>query len=121
MQRSPFDTTSPAKRRVLEFLQHVKDNNEFRFVVDGNETQAHAFVQHMRVELSRIRKLARQAGHNPRRITMRMRSIAILPSADGPRCTVTLFKDASSEASGISPETFDDFVDLTGGVPAEPQ
>lgn len=89
----PMQTNSPAKMKCIDFIKST-DNAEFVFDIEGGEEAAHKFIQHMRVELSRMRAILRSAGKQPRRFRLQKRGVEVLPNGT---TRITLFKDSSAE------------------------
>lgn len=72
-----------AKARLIDFLRRTSGPDSpklYEFIVDGNIGDAHAYVQRMRVELSRLRAIVRESGKQQRAFKMRVETMeAISP------------------------------------------
>lgn len=51
-----------SKERLKHFLKHAEPNKEYKFEIVGDVDDAEAFVQRMRVHLTRLKNLARMNG-----------------------------------------------------------
>lgn len=95
-------TTSPAKTKLFEFLGQTQMQEDFVFENKGTETQAREFVHRMRVELSRLREIAKEREIVPKHFKMLLKSI----ECSGTVCKITLTKatsrlDVSNEIDAI--------------------
>lgn len=57
---------TPAKSRLIDFIQNGKMDEDYNFTIEGDAIKAEAFVQQMRVELSRFRNIVKSQGREPR-------------------------------------------------------
>jgi hypothetical protein len=101
---------SPARLKVIDFIKSDK-NTEFVFVLkDFNETEARNFVHSMRVELSRLRKLALERYNRvPKPFKMQLLKV----EASNGNCTVTLMKVANLQTEVA--EEIDEILDAVAG------
>lgn len=98
-------TKSPAKRKLFEFLKHTKMGDDFVFTHEGTEDQARKFVHRMRVELARLRDVAKERNIVPKHFKMLLRGIKVVDSGS---CEITLTKATSRlDVSNEIDEVFD--------------
>ena len=57
---------TPAKSRLIDFIQTGEMDKDYIFSIEGDAIKAEAFVQQMRVELSRFRNIVKSQGKEPR-------------------------------------------------------
>ena len=89
---------SKPKLQVIEFLKETREMDEYSFVHYGTETEARSFIHRMRVELSRMRDVVREAGRVPREFKMlvveleydavKNQTLVKLRKADGPNTAI---------------------------------
>ena len=83
---------TPAKNRLIHFINEAKLDEDYSFVIEGGVSKAEAFVQQMRVELSRFRNILKKHGKEPR--NFKVLTIAIDEFLDddtgATKCRVTL-------------------------------
>lgn len=96
---------SPAKLEMFKFVKTDYDE-DYVFEVDGGEAVAQAFVRNMRVELSRLRRLAEENGRTPVPFKMRVVSLEEFQNQNGgsPVKTRVTLRRTKSMATEITEE-----------------
>jgi len=86
-------TKSPAKKQLITFLKESVLDQDYTFEIDVDILMAQDFVHRMRVELSRLRDLARKRDKVPKHF--KMLYINSESSGDG-KCSITVRKTLSA-------------------------
>ena len=94
---------SEPKKQLIHFIKNSVLEEDYKFTIEGDESDAKSFVQRMRVELSRLRDIARNRKLTIARWKMLQKGIEVnMPSHDEvdetnifPVATITLLRSQS--------------------------
>ncbi len=107
------NTKSQAKLMIINFLRSTREDTEFKFKLHGDTEDANKFIHRMRVELSRMRDVVKDAGRVPKEFKMIV--VAVDFSAATNTSAVTLQK-VEGKVEQIAEEINEIFEDLAGGA-----
>lgn len=83
------------KEHLLAFLKLKENGAYYRFIISGDTQTANAFIQRMRVNLSRKRTEVKEHGFAPRPFSMRV--AAIIPDKENKTVEIVLRKIFSDQ------------------------
>ena len=105
-------TTSQAKKMMIKFLEHTREQSEFSFKIKGTSEDAEKFVHRMRVELSRMRDIVKSSGRVPKEFKMLTDEIEH-DTMEG--ITVVKLKRVEGKTIQIAEDVEKIFNDIAGG------
>ena len=76
------DHQMPAKEQMIDFLTTSEFDVVYQFVYQGTEDEAKRHVHRMRNELSRLRKMVREAGRGRKPFTVKLISVEFDPESE---------------------------------------
>lgn len=96
------------KRKLINFLQNAKEDEDYTFRVDISPDEAINFVHRMRVELSRFREKVRERDRTPKHFKMLFKGAKpVVGSKD--KCDITLCRSLSGhDVSNTLDSIFDE-------------
>ncbi len=107
------NTKSQAKLMIINFLRSTREKGEFKFKLRGDTEDARKFIHRMRVELSRMRDVVKEAGRVPKEFKMIVLDVTFLVATN---TSVITLEKVEGKVEAIAEEVNEIFEDLAGGT-----